>query len=170
MPCPAPGNSAEPHLVGHDASLTLSWLVHDKEAGHAMQYATFDGSEWSEILDIYSSKQLFANWADRPSILQLGDGSWVAHWLEKSGADTYAYDVRLAHSSDGRHWSGSIAPHDDGTQTEHGFVSLLPSGNDGVLAIWLDGRDYAKREHGEAEMSLRAARWSPHLWCSAPTW
>jgi hypothetical protein len=161
MTCPAPPGSAEPHLIVHKNMLALSWLVHHEASGHTLQYATFADDTWSAVHDIYNSDQLFANWADRPSILPLADGTWMAHWLEKSGGDPYAYDVRLAHSADGRNWSDSIVPHDDGTQTEHGFVSMLPTGNDGVLAVWLDGRVYADSDHDQAEMSLRAPRWSP---------
>ena len=42
----------------------------------------------------------------------------------------------------GRSW-GLLGPaHDDGTQTEHGFVSLVPEAG-GVRAFWLDGRAMA---------------------------
>ena len=33
------------------------------------------------------------------------------------------------------------APHADGTETEHGFVSLLPVADDRVRIVWLDGRE-----------------------------
>ena len=77
-------------------------------------------------------------------------GAIVAHWLQKSGPSTYAYDVRLSHSTDdGKTWSPSFLPHHDGTQTEHGFASLFPMG-DGFGLVWLDGRAMkAGGEHGE---------------------
>jgi hypothetical protein len=160
MPTPSPDASAEPHLGVANGSLILSWLVHHSDSLHTLQYAVHSTEDWSDPRTIHQSDHFFANWADRPSVAQLHDGTWVAHWLEKSGAGTFAYDVRLSHSSNGVDWSPSIAPHDDGTETEHGFVSLVADGSDGVVAVWLDGRDYAHSEHDEAEMSLRAARWS----------
>lgn len=81
------------------------------------------------------------NWADVPSVVRLASGELVAHWLQKSGSDTYAYDVRLSYSQDdGRTWSTSFTPHSDGTRTEHGFASLFQMPGAGLGLAWLDGR------------------------------
>jgi hypothetical protein len=86
----------------------------------------------------------FVNWADFPSLVVLDNGDWVAHWLQKTGDDSYAYEIRLVRSTDrGRTWSRAIVPHDDGTATEHGFVSMVPAGDDRVRLAWLDGRETA---------------------------
>jgi hypothetical protein len=57
-----------------------------------------------------------------------------------------------------------MSPHDDGTPTEHGFVSLLPSGGK-VQAAWLDGRQTTgEHEHGHGTggaMTLRGAMVQP---------
>ena len=124
------------------------------EAGRASQLdrteaaslATLKFSErtatgWSTPKTIASGRDWFVNWADVPSALRLPSGALVAHWLQKSAASTYAYDVRLSYSlDDGRTWSPSFLPHHDGTPTEHGFASLFPIG-DGFGLVWLDGRD-----------------------------
>jgi hypothetical protein len=58
----------------------------------------------------------------------LEDGTLAAHWLVRSGGETFAYDVHIALSRDGVvNWSGPFRPHGDGTETEHGFVSLVPT-------------------------------------------
>jgi hypothetical protein len=91
-----------------------------------------------------SAARWFVNWADFPSLVVLDNGDWVAHWLQKSGDSTYAYEIRVVRSRDrGQTWSTSVLPHTDGTETEHGFVSLLPAGGDRVRLVWLDGRDTA---------------------------
>lgn len=112
----------------------------------------------------------FVNWADFPSLVVLDNGDWVAHWLQKTGDSTYAYEVRLVRSRDrGASWSTPVVPHADGTATEHGFVALLPAGGDRVRIAWLDGRETAAGPggghdghhghgaHGGGAMTLRAA-------------
>jgi hypothetical protein len=72
----------------------------------------------------------------------LGDGTLFAHWLARSGPGKYAYGVRLARSLDGgRAWKHSVVPHRDRTQTEHGFVSMMPWDEGSVGVVWLDGRN-----------------------------
>lgn len=86
----------------------------------------------------------------------------VAHYLAKNGEDTFAYGVNMVFSSDhGQNWSNPIIPHETETETEHGFVSILPY-NDGYIAAWLDGRDtgggHGHNENGqEGAMSIRAS-------------
>ena len=76
----------------------------------------------------------------------------------------YAYDILTTRSADaGETWSTLEILHADGTQTEHGFVSLLPDGDDRALAVWLDARRSAapagagEHDHGGAHTSLRTA-------------
>ena len=93
--------------------------------------------------------------------MRLPNGTIVGHWLQKSGPDTYAYDVRLAYSKDDGEAAGRrpSSPHHDGTKTEHGFASLFPLG-DGLGAIWLDGRNMtppSTRPEGSAARSGQAA-------------
>jgi len=153
MPCPAPAQSAEPNLHVSGQRLYLSWLVHGDNA-HSFQYSMLENGEWSAPRTIAEGDSFFANWADVPSLVQLGDGSLLAHWLWKSGGDTYAYDVMLSRSTNGIDWEPGVRPHRDGTQTEHGFASLIPTSGSKALAVWLDGRNYAEKEHDEAEMQL----------------
>jgi len=112
----------------------------------------------------------FVNWADHPKLAVADNGDWVTFWLQREGAATYAYGIRISRSTDeGRSWSPPVTPHDDGTLTEHGFVSMAPAGDDRMLLVWLDGRhtlaadadaDTATHAHGHGEeppMSLRSA-------------
>jgi hypothetical protein len=85
----------------------------------------------------------------------------AAHWLQRSGREKYAYEVRVARSADGgQTWGPSIVPHRDGTPTEHGFVSMWAAPGDSVGVAWLDGRKYAGREEGDpaAEMAIMTTR------------
>ena len=151
----APG-SAEPNLVAApDGGVYLSWLNVSEDRTAALRFAKHDGEAWSEPGTVAQGQNWFVNWADFPSLLALSDNWLVAHWLAKSGPGTYAYNVYLAQSLDGgQTWSEPVVPHTDGTETEHGFVSLLPWPNDRLGVVWLDGRNFAQGKH---EMTVRFA-------------
>ena len=119
----------------------MSWLEPIGDGAHAVRFATLVAGGWSTPATIASGRNWFVNWADFPSVVPISGTRWVAHWLPKRPGGTYAYDVALAFSADrGRNWSEPVTPHSDNTPTEHGFVSLFPW-NDGVGAVWLDGRN-----------------------------
>ena len=138
---PAGGGSGEPFLVpAAGGGVWLSWLERI-DSVHALRVARLDGNGWSEPRTIASSSSFFVNWADFPSVFERADGRLVAHWLARSGAGRYAYDVVTAVSSDGgANWTQPVRPHRDGTASEHGFVSLFPMPDGSVGAVWLDGR------------------------------
>jgi hypothetical protein len=140
IPSPAGPNSAQPHLVSTVRGPLLSWIERDGPKA-TLRFAERTPSGWSAPRDIASGTDWFVNWADVPSVIRLAGGDLAAHWLQKSGADTYAYDVRLAYSrDDGKTWSRSFLPHSDGTRTEHGFASLIQMPGTGLGLAWLDGR------------------------------
>lgn len=157
---PAPPGSAEPNLAARDGRIYSSWLV-DTEGSAAFQYAVLERGKWSAPRTIASGDSFFANWADFPSLVPLADGSLAAHWLWKTGEDTYAYGVRVARSANGGAWSAPLVPHRDGTPTEHGFVSLVADPAGGATLVWLDGRQYAGKEEGDpaGQTCLVATHW-----------
>jgi len=142
VPVTAPSgvNSAQPQMTVSPRGILLSWI---ERAGTraTLKFAERTPTGWSPATTVAAGDDWFVNWADVPSVLRLDDGTLAAHWLQKSGAETYAYDVRLAHSKDdGRTWSASFTPHHDGTKREHGFASLFQMPGAGLGLIWLDGR------------------------------
>lgn len=163
---PAGAGSSAPNLfTAPDGRVYLSWVETSAEKRHALRFSVLSGKGWSEPRTIAAGSDWFVNWADFPSIVALADGSLAAHWLVKNGDGTYAYDVHISRSFDkGKTWAKSIVPHTDGTQTEHGFVSLL-GGRDRLMAFWLDGRkfkpqtgEHSGHGHGPGgEMTLRYA-------------
>ncbi|HSH44999.1 MAG TPA: hypothetical protein VK966_04040, partial [Longimicrobiales bacterium] len=140
---PAPTGSAEPNVTTGPDGFYLSWLERLPDDRHALRFATLpgNGGPWSDPRTVLEREGLFVNWADFPSVLALEDGRVAAHWLQKSGPGTYAYDVRVAVSPDGGvTWGDDMIPHRDGQEAEHGFVSLFREA-DRVGAVWLDGRE-----------------------------
>ncbi len=162
---PAGPDSREPNLFAtDDGRIILSWVEKARENRYRLRFAVRTSNGWSEARTVAEGDNWFINWADFPSVIGLADGSFAAHWLVKSGAGTYAYDVNVARAEDGVAWSKPIVPHADETQTEHGFVSLLPLTNGRIGAIWLDGRNFSTSQHGaedhraaKANMTLRYA-------------
>ena len=158
---PATGVSAQPQLSVSPRGVLLSWIERTGDRA-TLKFAERTGTGWSDARTVAFGDDWFVNWADVPSVIRLDDGTLAAHWLQMSGSETYAYDVRLAHSKDdGRTWSPSVTPHHDGTRREHGFASLFQMPGAGLGLIWLDGRAMASAaghdDHGAAEgaMSVR---------------
>jgi hypothetical protein len=167
LPSPAAAGSLAPSLfAAADGRVFLSWIERRDAGRHALRFAVKEGAGWSTPLEVAEGPGWFVNWADFPSIIALPDDSLAAHWLVKSGSGTYAYDVNIARSPDGgRTWSEPIVPHRDGTQTEHGFVSLFAAPGNSLEAVWLDGRETrpaaGEHEHGGGAMTLRYAAIGP---------
>ncbi|NEZ04232.1 exo-alpha-sialidase [Wenzhouxiangella sp. XN201] len=144
-----PGSLAPSFAPLGDNRLVLTWLE-PVENGHALKFSVLDESGFGAAETISQGEGWFANWADTPGLFVLPGGDWVAHWLVKSGSSTYAYDVVMARSTDrGLSWSEPVSPHDDGTQTEHGFVSYYAASADRVGVVWLDGRNTGMAESGD---------------------
>ncbi|HEU0300036.1 MAG TPA: sialidase family protein [Longimicrobium sp.] len=160
MASPAAAGSGEPNLaVGPDGRVYLSWIEPAADSAHALRFAVLEGPGWSAPRTIAQGRDWFVNWADFPTLAVLPNGRMAAHWLQKSGRGTYAYDVRVSVSGDGgATWTPGVVPHTDATESEHGFVSMWPVGADSVGLVWLDGRkfDASKDGHDAAnEMTLR---------------
>ena len=154
VPCPAARNSGEPNLLrGSDGRLHLSWIERGPGRMATLKYSHWDTGSWSQPRRIAAGDDWFVNWADFPSLCALPDGTLVAHWLQKSSAGTYSYDVKLSLSHNrGRSWSKPLSPHRDGTPTEHGFVSIVPVDQKTFGVFWLDGRKMVVKG---GEMALR---------------
>jgi hypothetical protein len=154
---PATEGSGEPYLSSDGDGLWLSWL---EPAGEqwALRVAPVGSDAVGPVQTVVERDDFFVNWADFPSVTALADGRLAAHWLQRGGAETFNYGVRVAWSDDeGATWSEPWTPHEDGTGTEHGFVSTLPQDDGRLGVLWLDGRLYADGPQGAAtdEMTLR---------------
>ena len=154
--------SAEPYLFTDKNGLVyLSWIQKTKQ-NNFLKFSVLNGDKWSEPRTITSGNNWFVNWADYPMIASDGDSSLIAHFLQKSGKGTYAYDVKIISSSDrGKSWSDPKILHDDGKEAEHGFVSIVAYKGHYFIS-WLDGRNASighagGHEEHDGQMSIRAA-------------
>ena len=149
------GNGAMAHnLASSGRGILLSWLESRGAGGHALRVARLDRQRFVPLGTVAEGARFFANWADFPAVVESGDGTLLAHWLAKTGPDTYAYSVELARSVDGGVTWKPLGPlHADGVAAEHGFVAFAAEDR-AVRAVWLDGRSMP----GGGPMALRTAR------------
>jgi len=169
IPSPVKEGGESNLVIAEDGTVYLSWLSYLNDSTDVLQFSTLNGNKWTTPLEIARGSDWFVNWADFPSmaVFQGSDKHLAAHWLQKSAAGVYDYDVRIALSDDGgENWAPSFIPHTDGIPAEHGFVSLLSLQNERIFAVWLDGRHTkteattADSEHSHGHrgaMTLRTA-------------
>lgn len=174
LPGAVPGTSAPDLSMAADGRVLLSWIDSQPGRRHLFRFSAWNGAlgRWQHApANIAIGSRMFVNWADTPHIASTLDGATWAHWLQKSGDEPYAYDIALVRSRNGANWSPPLVPHDDGTRTEHGFVSMWPHGTDLLGIAWLDGRHTGGAGHEEHQgvsghggggaMTLRAALVDP---------
>ncbi len=170
---PAAAGSRFPNLASASDGQTvvMSWLEPGTGDEFRLRYAQWQRTRsWGAPVEVASGAHWFVNWADFPSVVPADGGPWAAHWLQQKPGGVYAYDVMTRLSDDGgRTWSEPRSPHDDGTATEHGFVSLANVGGR-PYGVWLDGRKTAGEGHAHAAddhaapagaMTLRGAVLTP---------
>lgn len=163
MDSPVDSVSAEPYLfTDKNGVVYLSWITKEP-AKSVLKYSILKDDKWKQPAVIASGNNWFVNWADYPMLAVNGDSSLISHFLEKSEKGTFTYDIKITASLDkGLTWSLPVILHDDGKKAEHGFVSIVPYGDDYFIS-WLDGRNTASEtsedHHGghHGQMTLRAA-------------
>lgn len=152
---PAPAGALGLDLSPSRDGLVATWVEPEL---HRVQLSRFDG-EWSAPITVARDEALVANWADFPRSAEGGDGALYVNAMFQAGSSPHAYEVRLFRSTDAIHFAPLGVLHRDGTETEHGFVSMAVT-EDGVQVYWLDGRGnvddgstavYSAAVHGEGE-------------------
>ena len=173
LPATLPGSASPSLAVTPDAKLLLGWINSQKGRRHIFQFSTYapDWGRWMHAMTtIAVGNSMFVNWADVPHLAATPDGALWAHWLQKSSDAPYAYDVVLTRSRDGgANWAPPVMAHDDGTRSEHGFVSMWAHDGQRLGLAWLDGRNTASGGHDahaadhDGAMTLRAAVFDAEL-------
>ena len=141
---PAAPGSGEPRLTASpDGEVVLSWLEPNAE-DYELKYSLLGTGGGAPLRRSRAVANFVVNPADFPSVNPITEELWAAHWLVSSPTSPFAYDIAIATSRDGgRHWGEPRLLNDDGTDAEHGFVTLFAWDGD-VGAVWLDGRELAE--------------------------
>jgi len=155
-------NGGESNLFISETNETyLSWVEYQNDTIDALLFSKLENDVWTTPREIVRGNNWFVNWADFPSLVSYKNGgeSIAAHWLQKSTAGIYDYDVHIIQSQDfGETWDDEFIIHRDSIAAEHGFMTMIPLSNDRIFATWLDGRN-TKNEghHHHGAMTLRTA-------------
>lgn len=166
---PAGQGSGQPNLTASpQGEIYLSWIDTPRAEVSRLRFAIRSEGAWSEPRTVAQGREWFVNWADFPSLAVLSDGSLGAHWLVRSGSERFAYDVAVSRSPDGgTTWTSPVRPYRDETESEHGFVSLVPLQRGEMGIFWLDGREMVVQPGGSGysgpggSMALHYARMAP---------
>jgi hypothetical protein len=151
---PAAAGSLAPNLCTFGNHFVLSWIQRGSNRTATVRVASWNGKSFDATRTVAASKQMFANWADIPSVIEAPSGDLYAHWLDRISSKIYAYGIRIVRSTDhGKTWKPMGWLHDDVSPTQHGFVSFVPEVKR-VRAFWLDGRAMVKKG---GKMMLRTA-------------
>lgn len=153
---PCGEHSSLPYLLSNSGKTFLSWVEEQKDGSTFFRYAEFQEGTWQKPYDIANGTDWFVNWADFPAFVE-NEGNFFSHILKKSAEDTYSYDIKMNLKPKGMDWQIGLPLHDDGTPTEHGFVTALPYHNASFFVTWLDGRNTVEKEGQRGPMSIRAA-------------
>jgi hypothetical protein len=162
IPFPKMENAAMPSLYASDSNLYISWVTMGNDTTAELYYSNLNPEkQWTVPQLIHQGSNWFVNWADFPALVE-NQGVLLSHILQKSSPATFAYDVKLQVLPKGAsQWSLNLPLHQDSTQTEHGFVSLVPYTSTSFFSSWLDGREMGEGGHDHAThsgaMSIRAA-------------
>ena len=159
---PTPSNSSLPRLFSNGASLFLSYVT-QTDSLSTLYYSEYKDETWQRPIKVSSGNNWFVNWADFPVIAE-NKGTILINHLQKSAEGTYTYDIKLnIHSFEVTKNKRDFLLHDDGTKSEHGFVSMTPT-DSGFFVTWLDGRNTSGGGHNSQDshnkagaMTLRSA-------------
>jgi hypothetical protein len=146
---PSGADSGQPFLSFSGDTVFMSWLGRSASGVRQMSFARYVDSAWGEPAVVTERERMLVNVADFPSVVPGPGGTLWAHWLERDAGGP-GYGIRVTHSEDGgATWAEPFTPHEDGTSTEHGFLSAVPTAG-GMGFVWLDGRAFAAQADGSS--------------------
>jgi hypothetical protein len=135
---PSVAGSIQPNwAVAADGSALLSWVEPAKDGTYTLRYAVRKGTAWSDARTIASGRNFWRHPAEVPELVTLGDGTLLAHWVEKGKESSDAEFILVSSSTDGIHWTPPVMAHKDRTQVQHGLASIVASGPKEASILWL---------------------------------
>ena len=138
VPNPAGNGSLQPSWSALPGGTLLSW-IEKSNGGFNLKYAIRKGDAWSEVRTVATGRHFFRHPAEVPEIIQLPDGTFIAHWIENGAKeDSDAEFAYVSASKDGVKWSAPVMAHKDHSDVQHGLASIIASGDHEASLIWLE--------------------------------
>jgi hypothetical protein len=138
IPNPSVPGSIQPNwALAADGSALLSWVEPSKDGSYTLRYAMRRGSAWSEARTITAGREFWRHPAEIPELLALGDGTLLAHWVEKGKDSSDAEYIFVSSSHDGIRWTAPLMAHRDRGPVQHGLASIVASGPREASILWL---------------------------------
>ena len=133
-----PGSVQANWTVTRDGKPLLSWVETEKDGSYTLKYAIRNGAQWSQPRTIAAHREFFRQPAELPGMVQLSDGTLLAHWVEMpEGADDAEF-VFVSASKDGAVWSKPVMANKDKSMVQHGLASMAASGEHEASVMWLE--------------------------------
>ncbi|QAA82895.1 hypothetical protein EI546_14720 [Aequorivita sp. H23M31] len=155
---PTSGNSSYPRLFATESRLLMSWVQEDSIS--RLYYSILENGEWTKPYEVNSGNDWFISWADFPTIAE-NNGNILVNYLQNPVDAKDDYNIKInVYSAKTQTWKKDILLHNDGTASEHGFMSVVPLHESSFYVIWLDGRNTIAKGAGHGTsagpaMSLR---------------
>lgn len=158
----AAGSGMPFFAAARDGGAILSWLEpsSDDAKSQSLRIARWRNRGWRDAVTVRSSPNWFINWADIPSVVEMQDGSLMAHWLERTGSERYGYGVRIARAAEwNSKWQEVFFARPSDPADYSGFLSWAISRSGKARAAYL--APPATQSRGEHRKTLRTVTFHP---------
>jgi len=140
---------------GSEETIYASWIENKKEDEPTLQFAEYDGANWTRPKTIATgNKHWFVNAIDAPGLLRFGksEKSLAAFWLENNNArNAYDHHILMSYSnSGGKNWKKPFRPYESDIPAYYGLLKSAPLSDTRNLLVWMDGRT-TKRKLEDSE-------------------
>ena len=142
-----------------DGAAWLSWIESDEHANYALKFSTFNlaANQWSSPGSIVRGVPFLAfEWPEYFPTLAVGEnGRATAVWFVGHAAHNVERAAFVSQTLDGGKKWDNARPLTREETTSIEFAALVTLADGRVLAAWIDGRDFEKREKRVMQLFAR---------------
>ena len=180
----AVSSAAQGTLQSGGGGAYMVWVERQSGENVALRFSGWTGQRWDPASTIVSDAGLMADWANRPALTVLSEGTLICAWV--SSGQGSGSDVMVSTSGDnGVTWAPPLRADKGGRKAW--FPSLVHDTGEGFWVVWVDAsgareaRSLAGKDGGRTpNAALKAAQWrngafvqsvvlDPNVYDCAPT-
>ncbi|MFL6283523.1 MAG: sialidase family protein [Pyrinomonadaceae bacterium] len=150
-------NAAEPAIAaGRDGTAYVAWVGHGARKEADVWVTRVEGTEKRSNVEparVNRTPGEATAWrGDAPSVAVSAQGAVYVAWTARAGEGGQATTLYVSASRDGgRSFDEPVKVNDDSTQGVHGMHSMAVGEDGRVYVAWLDERDIAREQDGDAD-------------------